>query len=165
MKVKVKFKYTNKIEHDELISIMESNINIQNNPKVGIFWVDIKTYELFGIVSQIVHNNIKPNSGGNKYSCSELHKYVWAKKFNKQKIKGNIGPYVGDYKETPRGRIFYNLNNNIFEICVGDWFKKLSREEQSIVEENIIDEFDLINSKYCIIIDYHWDIGSGWENI
>lgn len=163
--MKVKLKHTTKNEHNELISIMESNFDVQNNPKVGIFWINLTTYEPFGIVAYTITNDIKCNAGGNKYTCPELHKHIWAKNYNKQKNKNIDGPYVGDYKDTPRGRIFLNLNNNVFEIYVGDWFKKLSRDEQSLVKENLIEEFELDNSKYEFIIDKHWDIGSGWENL
>lgn len=140
------------------MDVMSSNLETQDNPKVGIFWYDIRTKSLFGVVAVDKDSFAKPNVGGGLISCYELHKTVWKKGFNKQKFKNNgIGPFVGDYKDTPRGRIFYNPKNDQFIINVGSWIK----EHTECIDE-ILDEFDLNNQNYSIEIAPHWEIGCGW---
>lgn len=149
------------MEHDNSIEVMAQHLDDQDNGKVGIFWYDSKTKSLFGVVAIDKDSFARPNVGGGLISCRELYVNVWKKGFNKQKFKLNgVGPFIGDYKDTPRGRVFYNPATDTFEIKVGNWIK----EYPEAVNE-IIDEFDLTGYNYEIIIDYHWDIGNGWENL
>ena len=149
------------VEHNEGIEAMGAHFDDQDAPKVGIFWFDRASSSLFGVVAIDKNSYSKPNVGGGLITCRELHKHVWQKGYNRQKFKLNgVGPFVGDYKDTPRGRVFYNPHTNTFEIRVGSWFKDHPESYQEI-----IDEFDLQNVKTEIIIDWHWDIGSGWENL
>ena len=146
-------------EHEESIELMSSHLYDQENGKVGIFWFDRKDRVLFGIIAIDKDSFDKPNAGG-LITCRELHYKVWQKGFNRQKYKLNgVGPYIGDYKDTPRGRVFYNPSTDTYEIKVGEWIED---NQDAIVE--IIEEFDLQNCKYEVIKDYHWDIGNGWEN-
>ena len=147
-------------EHNEAIDVMAAHLDDQDNGKVGIFWFDRRDRVLFGVVAIDKDSFEKPNVGGGLISCRELHSKVWSKEFHKQKYKKNgIGPFVDDYKDTPRGRVFYNTNTNKYEIKVGDWIDK----HPEAIDEVVFD-FDLQNEEYEVIKDYHWDIGSGWEN-
>lgn len=148
-------------EHEESMELMASHFKDQENGKVGIFWFDRVDRVLFGVVAVDKNDFEKPNVGGGLITCSQLHYKVWQKGFNKQKFKQNgKGPFVGDYKDTPRGRVFYNPTTDTFEIKVGSWI-----DQNPDALDEIIDEFDLYNSKYVVIKDYHWDIGNGWENL
>ena len=147
-------------EHDNSIKVMEEHFYDQDNGKVGIFWYDIRDEILFGVIAIDKDSFDKPNAGGGLITCRELHYKVWQKGYNKQKYKLNgKGPFVGDYKDTPRGRVFFNTNTDKFEIKVGDWIDKYPE-----AIDEIISEFDLEDCDYEIIKDHHWNIGSGWEN-
>ena len=140
------------------MDVMSSNLDTQEKPKVGIFWYDTRDKVLFGVVAVDKDSFSKPNVGGGLISCRELHKAVWAKGFNKQKFKLNgVGPFVGDYKDTPRVRIFYNPQTNHYTINVGSWI----REHTECIDE-ILSEFNLENEDFSVEIAPHWDIGCGW---
>lgn len=152
---------TTEDEHDESIEIMSSHLDTQDNGKVGIFWYDRFKNVLFGVVAVDKDSFKKPNAGGGLITCSELHKKVWAKEYNKQKHKYNgVGPFRGDYKDTPRGRVFYDPGTDTYLIKVGKW---IDEYPQALGE--IIVDFDLQGCDVEVIKDYHWDIGNGWENL
>lgn len=147
-------------EHDNSIEVMASNLDTQNNGKVGIFWYDRFNKVLFGVIAVDKDSIAKPNVGGGLITCYELHKKVWQKGYNKQKYKLNgEGPFTGDYKDTPRGRVFFNPATATFEIKVGNWI-----EDYPQAIDEVVDEFDLEGAKIEVIKDFHWDIGNGWEN-
>ena len=150
------------VEHiQQAMATMSANLDTQDNPKVGIFWYDVRTKTLFGVIAIDKDSITKPNAGGGLITCSELHKNVWKKGYNKQMHKlGGKGPFVGDYKDTPRGRIFYNPNTNQFIINVGSWIN----EHKECIEE-VLEEFDLYNQNVKVEIAPHWEIGCGWENM
>ena len=56
-----------------------------------------------------------------------------------------------DNQDTPRGRIFYDVKNDLFVIKVGSWIYNYST-----IEQLIIDEFNLTGQKYKFEIDGHW---------
>lgn len=152
--------HASKDEHDNAIEAMAAHMDTQDNGKVGIFWYDVAHKALFGVVAVDKDSFEKPNVGGGLISCRELHAKVWAKGFNRQRFKYNgEGPFIGDYKDTPRGRVFYNPSTDTYEIKVGNWIN----DHKEAIDE-IIMEFDLMDCKYSIMIDSHWDIGCGWEN-
>ena len=147
-------------EHNDSMESMLAHKEEQDNGKVGIFWYDISHNALFGVIAIDKDSFEKPNVGGGLITCRELHSKVWAKNYNRQKYKfDGKGLFNGDYKDTPRGRVFFNPKTNSFEIKVGSWIKDFP---QAIDE--ILDEFDLRDSTFEIITDSHWDIGNGWEN-
>ncbi len=147
-------------EAEMTMEAMAANLGNQNKPKVGIFWYQIQGERLFGVVAVNKDSFARPNVGGGLISCTELHKDVWKKKFKEQKYKLNgQGPYVGDYKDHARGRIFYNPKTDTYQIMVGSWIKG---NEKAI--NMIVDEFNLTDVHYEVKISYHWEIGVGWEN-
>lgn len=147
-------------EHNNAIESMAAHLEDQDNGKVGIFWFDRVTRSLFGVIAVDKDSFEKPKVGGGLISCRELHSKVWQKGFNRQKYKHDgKGPFVGDYKDTPRGRVFFNPHTDTYEIKVGNW---INDNKDAIPE--ILDEFDLNDKNYKISIDSHWDIGNGWEN-
>lgn len=145
-------------EMNNMLDVMSQNFSSQDNPKVGIFWYNSIKKELFGVVAIDKDSFSKPNVGSGLISCKELHKNIWKKNFNRQKFKNNgIGPFIGDYKDTPRGRIFYNTKDDQYIIMVGSWIKE--REECIPL---VIEEFNLENTNYVIKTGFHWELGCGY---
>lgn len=147
-------------EHvQQAMSTMDQNLDEQDKPKVGIFWYNEQTKTLFGVVAIDKDSFSKPNAGGGLITCKELHKAVWAKGFNKQKFKlGGIGPFRGDYKDTPRGRIFYNPTTDKYIINVGSWIM----DNTECIDE-VLEEFNLTNTDFSVEIAEHWEIGCGYD--
>lgn len=146
-------------ERQRFIDNMAEHLKDDVNPKVGIFWYDVRTKELFGVIKYDYDDEeLKPSHG--LITCDELHKYIWKRKYHHQKYKNNgIGPYSGDYKDKPRGRIFYDVELGDFIICVGSWIN-----DYPDAKNKILKEFNLKHEYYKFKIDHHWEIGSGWEN-
>ena len=147
-------------ELEDAMNLMASNRGKDDEPKVGIFWYDPRKGDLFGVRSHRVSDYLNPNSRSEfgSISCSEMHEDVWKKEYHRQKYKnGGIGPFTGAYEMTPRGRIFYNPDTNVFTIAVGSWI-----EQYPQAVELIVDEFNLRQSRYEVKTAHHWDIGQKW---
>ena len=143
---------------DRAICVMSKNLNNQDSPRIGIFWYDVRNVDLFGVVSS--HASEARISKG-LASINTLHRDYWKKQYNKLKLKNNgkeVYPYIGDYKDTPRGRVFYDVNNNCYIINVGSWINQYTQAKTLIV-----DEFNLVDQNYIFEIAIHWEIGHGWE--
>jgi len=132
-----------KLSELECLKIMDEFLNIQDDPKVGIFWYDPKEKELFGVRS-VIASSINTNS------ISDLHEKVWSREYNKRKGKGlPLGVWDGDYKNTPRGRIFKSGDG--FVVKTGKWI-----DDCPEVKELIIEEFDLKDSEVQFQYGIHW---------
>ena len=142
----------------DMMDAMNANLEEQENPKVGIFWYSPIINDVFGVVSVDAHSQAKIEHR-NAVSCKELHKYVWKKRFNYYKYHGGSNLFVGDYKNTPRGRVFYLPNEDEYDIMVGSWIN-----EHNEAIEKIKEAFDLnkegLNVK--VKIGIHWEIGMGY---
>lgn len=161
-KVIVNEEQYNKLLHQMMMDTMSQNLETQDNPKVGIFWYNRQINDFFGVIAVDKNSFPKPNAGGGLITCKELHQDVWRKEFNRQKHKRNgQGPFIGDYKDTPRGRVFYNPENDKFYVMVGSWINEVDYDAFITLVE---DYFDLKNSDFEIHIGPHWEIGVGWEN-
>ena len=141
-------------ERKIVMKTMSDNIANQDEPKVGIFWYNEDTDELFGI-NKIEASDLQFNYNGLK-TIKTLHKSLWQKEKNKAVSKGkDPGIFIKDYTQVPRGRIFQR-KDGIFQLMCGSW-----------INEHIIDlvkeEFDLNTVKIEIKIDEHWEIGHGWS--
>ncbi len=148
-------------ELDEAMRLMQSNRGKGDEPMVGIFWYSPQRDELFGVRSHRISDYTKANSRTEfgSVSCSEMHEDVWKKEFHRQKYKNDgIGPYVGAYEMTPRGRIFYNPDTEVFTIAVGSWIEQYPQAVPLIVEE-----FNLAGTTYEVKTAHHWDIGQKWQ--
>ena len=143
-----------------MMDVMRANMDTQNNPKVGIFWYQMVGKRLFGVVAVDKDSIKRPNVGGGLITCNELHKDVWKKKYNQQKYKYNgQGPYIGDYKDHARGRVFYNPTTDEYTITVGSWIDECPEAREAIIEE-----FNLAGTNHKFEKNIHWEIGNGWEN-
>ena len=150
-----------KEELEDAMRIMQANRGKGDEPMVGIFWYSPGRNELFGVrshrVSDYLHANSRTEFGS--ISCSEMHEDVWKKEYHRQRYKNEgIGPYVGAYEMTPRGRIFYNPDTEVFTIAVGSWIEQYPQAIPIIV-----DEFNLKGTTYVVKTAHHWDIGQKWN--
>lgn len=143
----------------DMMDFMDSNMDEQNSPKVGIFWYSPRIKDVFGVVAYDAKYQCEVEKNRDNVSCKELHKYVWKKQFNYWKYHGGSKLFVGDYKDTPRGRIFYNRQNDEFSIMVGSWI-----DEYPEAIEKIKEAFDLNgqNTNVSVKKGIHWEIGMGY---
>lgn len=146
-------------EYASVMAQMSANRGKANEPQVGIFWYNRARNELFGVVSHRVSDYSKANASDGRITCSEMHEDVWKKEFRKQKYHGDgNGPYIGAYQDKPRGRIFYNMESDMFEVAVGKWI-----EEYPQAYSLILEEFNLPEDKTTLKYAIHWDIGMSWR--
>lgn len=146
-------------EYRSVLAQMAANRGKGDAPKVGIFWYSIGRDELFGVVSHPVDDYSRANASDGRITCSELHEDVWKKEYCRQRFKGSgTGLFVGPYQDKPRGRVFYHIDDDTYEVAAGKWL-----EEYPHVYEMILKEFNLpperTTAKYAI----HWDIGHSWR--
>jgi hypothetical protein len=141
----------------ERIQAMRDNFDVQNKPKVSIFWYDQKSDSLFD-VTKINSEDLSFNSNGIK-TVSMLHKSYWQKKKNralrKKGEKQEQGIYAIDYVLVPRGRLF-QLKDGTFSLNCGSWINK-----HTVVL--VIEEFDLQSQSVKVEVDPHWEIRHDWS--
>lgn len=142
----------------EIMKLMSSNLD-KEKPCVGIFWYDVRNNKLFGVRKYTIDDKDNVDTCSEGVTCKDLHKYVWKKEYNYRKFHDDhkTYPFVGDWKDTPRGRIFYNNKDNVWYIYVGTWIKNYQR-----AFDLIVDTFHLNEVDYEIKIKEHWEIGNGW---
>jgi len=146
-------------DYASVMALMAANRGKDSEPKVGLFWYNRATNSLFGVVSHRLSDYTKANASDGRITCSEMHEDVWKRELRKQKYHNNgQGPYVGAYQDKPRGRVFYNVRSDTFEVAVGKWM-----EEFPQVYELVLEEFDLPPEKTKPMYAVHWDIGMSWR--
>jgi Txe/YoeB family toxin of Txe-Axe toxin-antitoxin module len=146
-------------EFRSVLAQMEANRGHAHDPKVGIFWYNRANNSLYGVVSHRVSDYTRANASDGRITCSELHEDVWKKEFHKQRYQyGGQGPFVGAYQDKPRGRIFYHMDTDTYEVAVGKWF-----EDYPQAYDEILKEFDLPPEKTLAKYAIHWDIGQSWR--
>ena len=156
--VSVQTGYTDE-EYDSILKLMEGNRGHGNDPKVGIFWYNRATRDLFGVISHPVRDYSAANASEGRITCSEMHEDVWKKEFRKQKYHNDgKGPFIGAYQDKPRGRVFYRMDDGTFEVAVGKWY-----DEHPEILPRILEEFDLPKDKTVVKYAIHWDIGQSWR--
>lgn len=146
-------------DYASVMAQMAANRGKDNEPKVGIFWYNRSRNELFGVISHRVSDYSKANASDGRITCSEMHEDVWKREFRRQKYHGDgTGPYVGAYQDKPRGRVFYNIELDTYEVAVGKWI-----EEYPQAYDLVIEEFDLPRNRTSAKYAIHWDIGMSWR--
>ncbi len=146
-------------DYASVMAQMAANRGKDSEPKVGIFWYNRMTNELFGVVSHRISDYSKANASEGRITCSEMHEDIWKREFRKQKYHGDgKGPYIGAYQDKPRGRVFYNIATDTFEVAVGNWIKEFPQAYDLVVEE-----FNLPKEKTSAKYAIHWDIGMSWR--
>lgn len=130
-------------EYRHVLAQMEANRGKGETPKVGIFWYSVGRDELFGVVSHPVDDYSQANASDGRITCSELHEDIWKKEFYRQRYKSSgSGLFVGQYQDKPRGRVFYNINEDRFEVACGKWL-----QDYPHVYEMILREFNLPSTR------------------
>ena len=146
-------------EYKSVMDLMASNRGKDKEPKVGIFWYNKANKTLFGVVSHRISDYTKANASDGRITCSEMHEDVWKKEFYKQRYeKQGKGPFIGAYQNKPRGRIFYNIQSDTYEVAVGKWLEEFPEAYNLILKE-----FDLPPQKTVPKYAVHWDIGMSWR--
>ena len=141
-------------ERNAVMKTMFDSFDLQDEPKVGIFWYDENSDELFG-VSKIEASELELNVNGLK-TIKTLHKSWWQKQKNRALSKGkDPGIFTKDYTQIKRGRIF-QTKEGVFQLMCGSWISEH-------IVDLVKDEFDLQNAKFEIKVDSHWEIGHGWS--
>lgn len=148
-----------KQDEQSVMRQMAANRGKDGEPKVGIFWYNRATNQLFGVISHQVSDYTKANASDGRITCSEMHEDVWKKEFYKQRYQhGGQGPFIGAYQDKPRGRVFYHMDDGTYEVAVGKWI-----EEYPQAYELILKEFNLPPEKTKAMYAVHWDIGHSWR--
>lgn len=144
--------------YGEMLDAMSSNLNSQDNPKVGIFWYSPRYNDVFGVVAVDAAKQSMIEKG-NMVTCTELHKYVWSKQYNYHKYHGGSNVFAGDYKDTPRGRVFWDRSSDEFIIMVGSWI-----DDYPDALPKIKRAFDLDGDGVDVVVKkgIHWEIGMGY---
>ena len=146
-------------DYASVMALMAANRGKDSEPKVGLFWYNRANNSLFGVVSHRLSDYSQANASDGRITCSEMHEDVWKKEFKKQKYHNDgIGPFLGAYQDKPRGRVFYNIITDTFEVAVGKWLNDFPQAYQLILEE-----FNLPPEKTKPLYAVHWDIGMSWR--
>lgn len=146
-------------DYASVMALMAANRGKDSEPKVGLFWYNRANNTLFGVVSHRLSDYTKANASDGRITCSEMHEDVWKKEFRKQKYQNNgQGPYIGAYQDKPRGRVFYNIETDTFEVAVGKWLEEFPQAYQLVLEE-----FNLPPDRTKPMYAIHWDIGMSWR--
>ena len=133
---------------------MSDNFEMQEDPKVGIFWYDKTGDELFGVTASFAAE-LPFNDRGTK-TVGTLHKTWWKKQQERAKAKNQLNSiFLKDYTQVPRGRVFQRKDGT-FELFCGSWINER-------IVELIKDEFNLWNVQLEVKVDTHWEIGHGWS--
>ena len=146
-------------EYRSVLAQMKGNRGKGEEPKVGIFWYNVGRDELFGVISHPVRDYSRANASDGRITCSELHEDIWKKEYRRQHYKGDkTGPYIGAYQDKPRGRVFYHIDNDTYEVATGKWI-----QDYPHVYDMILHEFNLPPEKTSAKYAIHWDIGQSWR--
>lgn len=134
-----------KDEESELVESMRQRRG-QTNPEVGSFFYDLEKHCL--ILVDTIPTKYCPTNGGGMKTTDKLHEDIWWE---------NDMP--GDFKDTPRGRVFFNTKNNKYKLALGDWAENIQDE----ILEKVKKRFHLENEPIYIEFGNHWNIGEGFE--
>lgn len=146
-------------DYASVMALMAANRGKDSEPKVGLFWYNPANNTLFGVVSHRLSDYTKANASDGRITCSEMDEDVWKKEYRKQKYQNNgQGPYIGVYQDKPRGRVFYNISTDTFEVAVGKWLEEFPQAYQLVLEE-----FNLPADRTKPMYAIHWDIGMSWR--
>lgn len=144
--------------YQRAMEAMDATLSEQENPKVGIFWYSPQLQDVFGVVA--IDAATAPKSGNSGLrTCKELHKYIWKKQFNYDKAHNVNSPFHGDYKYTPRGRVFYDDELDVYHVMIGAWMN-----DHPEAQSKIRAAFNLTDPDLHVVFErgIHWEIGMGY---
>ena len=146
---------------NDMLKLMESNLKDSDKPCVGMFWYSPARVECFGVVKakEGDDNYVKSGVKG-MCTCKELHEYYWKREYHRYKYHPELGVnlFIGSYVDKPRGRIFYNIEENLYYIMTGSWINDYPEARECILRE-----FNLNGFQYTFQQSRHWDIGVGFN--
>lgn len=138
---------TTEEEHRQTIETMERFLDIQDKPKIGVFFYDATLNVLYGVVAVLLESLAKNQD--ELMTVRTTHREIWDKKVRKQQDKlDGEGPFKGEYEKALRGYVAFNPSENIFELHIGKWFEKYTEALNEIIEE-----FDLSRCNIKTIFD------------
>ena len=132
-------------DRKDIMDFMEQQQH-KSYAEVGTFFYDVANEKLMLTDSLPVNSAPSFGLGKTKKTTRKLHPQVW----NENDMEGN-------YMDCPRGRVFYNSTNNIFNIMVGKW-----AENYPNLLNQVKKRFHLENENCQLQYDEHWDIGNGF---
>ena len=132
-------------ERKEMMSFMENQLH-KSEPEVGTFFYDVTSDKLFLTDSVSVEQAPSFGLGKLKKTTRKLHPQIW-----------NENDMKGDYTLCPRGRVFYNVQDNNFDVMVGKW-----AEQYPNLLNQVVKRFHLEGQNVQLKYDEHWDIGNGF---
>ena len=147
-------------DNDILMETMRENGQLQDKPKVGMFWYNPERNILVGVHSAHA-SELSFNAKGRK-TMQVLHHKVWPDVREDAIAIGSNDKIWGeeDYTQVPRGRIFQietsDPSTEYFEVLVGSWINEYPQAVELIVKR-----FNLAHSDFQFIHSEHWDIGKG----
>lgn len=132
-------------DQKDIMDFMKQQL-YKSEAEVGTFFYDVNLKKL--ILTDSCPIDIAPSFGlgKNKKTTRKLHPQIW-KENNME----------GDYTQCPRGRVFYNIDSNSFDIAVGKWVENVPN-----LLDLVKNRFHLQDQKCELKYDSHWDIGNGF---
>ena len=134
-----------KASEDELVESMRQRRGL-TSPEVGSFFYDLENHKL--VMVDTIPMKYCPSNGAGRKTTDKLHEDIWFE-----------NDMSGDFKEYPRGRVFYNEKTNKYELMLGDWAENIQAE----VLEKVKTRFHLENEDVEVKFAIHWNIGEGFE--
>lgn len=116
--------------------------------RIGIFWLyqDASGIFIFGVRDNVQNGDVQHSMR----DCSVTHIESWNKvRFNHRDRYPELA-YIEDYEELPRGRVVFH-KKGYFIIYLGN-----EQYHDEAVRKEIIDYFDLTNSRVSFIVDEHY---------
>lgn len=134
-----------KANEDELVESMRQRRGLVQ-PEVGSFFYDLDNHKLTMVDS--IPTKYCPTNGGGKKTTDKLHEDIWFE-----------NDMSGDFKDYPRGRIFFDDKTKKYELMLGDWAENIQQEVLEKVKKRFHLEEESIEIKFAT----HWNIGEGFE--
>jgi hypothetical protein len=125
-------------------------IRESRTPKVGIFWIYDKNDRKYIVSFQDDVREVIEVAG---FKDSEYNHYKNWREANKV-IKSS-----GDYTETPRGRVLFNVKRGKFIVYVSD---KMSKDKTSL--SLIMRDFSLPMANTVISADEHYNLEANFDD-
>lgn len=100
-----------------------------------------KLQNMFRIMDKLLSENERPYVGIFWYNPSNKKCFI---EYNSN-------------KDTPRGRVFYDKEDNMYYIMVGSWINDYQEAKQEI-----LNTFQLNGHPHEFVEDEHWNIGCGY---
>ena len=160
-------------DRDEMMNFMEQQLH-KMNAEVGTFFYDITNEKLFltdSILAKEAHNVGIVNISDKQVALINLkdkdyfktHFNIDIKNVEKTTLKTHLqiwneNEMSGNYTQCPRGRVFFNENEKVFDVMVGKWAEKYPQ-----LLEQVKKRFHLENENVQLCYDSHWDIGNGFH--